>query len=119
MQPLRSQRMVLALLLAGVTGAMLSDASRAAAPPPNCQAFNLDGTASTPLRPVSLPPQQSCTTRMSNGFPLPDPSCTSGAVNPALTTDVLRDPDFRTRCVRGHATIEEDKATTYEWYGQN
>ena|SRR5579863_379051 len=83
----------------------------------NCDQFNLDGTASTPLQAVTLPPTRACSPRMSNGFPLPDPNCTPGAINPGLTVDVLRNPDFRTRCVRGHATTEEEKATTYEWYG--
>jgi hypothetical protein len=107
---------VLALLLVGITCVALPEAARAASPA-NCEEFNLDGTASTPLQAVSLPPPQSCTTRMSNGFPLPDPNCTPGAVNPTLTVDVLQNRDFRTGCVRSHATTEEEKATTYEWYG--
>jgi hypothetical protein len=71
---------------------------------------------STPLRAVAPPPSQSCTTRVSNGFPIPDPNCTPGAINPTLTIEVLRDPRFTTRCVRDAATKEEEKVTTYEWY---
>jgi hypothetical protein len=82
----------------------------------DCSKFNIDDTASTPLAQVTLPPTHACTTRMSNGFPLPDPGCTPGAINPTLTADILRNPDFRTCCVRSHTTTEEQKAQTYGWY---
>jgi hypothetical protein len=82
----------------------------------DCSAFNIDDTASMPLQPVSNPLPEHCTPGMSNGFPIPDPTCTPGAINPTLTVDVLRDPRFRTRCVRSHATTEEEKATTYGLY---
>jgi len=105
------------LLSAGMISAVVAPSGRAASPV-NCQEFDLNGTASTPLQSVILPPPaRSCAPRMSNGFPLPDPSCTPGAVNPMLTVDVLRNPDFRTGCVRGHATTEDEKAATYNWYG--
>jgi hypothetical protein len=84
--------------------------------PAVCDQFNVDGRASTPLLAVALPPSQSCTTRTSNDFPIPDPNCTPGAINPTLTINVLRDRSFTTRCVRDAATQEGEKATTYEWY---
>lgn len=84
--------------------------------PAVCDQLNIDGRASTPLRQVALPPRQSCTTPVKNDFPVPDPSCTPGAINPTLTVEVLRDPGFTTRCIRDAATREEEKATTYEWY---
>jgi hypothetical protein len=84
--------------------------------PPICDQFNVDGRASVPLRTVSLPPQQSCTIQTNNGFPVPDPNCTPGAINPTLTIEVLRDRSFTTRCIRDAATQEVEKATTYEWY---
>jgi hypothetical protein len=84
--------------------------------PAVCDELNVDGRASTPLRAVALPPSQSCTTRGSNGFPIPYSNCTPGAINPTLTIEVLRDPRFTTRCVRDAATKEEEKVTTYEWY---
>jgi len=84
--------------------------------PAVCDQFNIDGRASTPLRPVALPPQGACTTATRNGFPVPDPNCTPGVINPTLTIEVLRDPGFTTRCVRDTATPEQEKATTYEWY---
>jgi hypothetical protein len=81
-----------------------------------CNKFNIDAKASAPLGAVSLPPKQGCTTRMSNGFPLPDPDCTPGAINPTLTADVLRNTGFRTCCVRDDATTAQQKAATYGWY---
>jgi hypothetical protein len=84
--------------------------------PAICNHFDVDGRASAPLRTVTLPPPQSCTTHTTNGFPVPDPNCTPGAINPTLTIEVLRDARFTTRCVRDAATQEEEKATTYEWY---
>ena len=81
-----------------------------------CEKFSVDAKASNPLQAVSLPPTQACTTRMSNGFPIPDPNCTPAAINPTLTADVLRDPDFRTCCVRDNTTTAQEKATTYGWY---
>ena len=84
--------------------------------PPICDQFNVDGRASAPLRTVSLPPQQTCTIHTNNGFPVPDPNCTPGAINPTLTIEVLRDRSFTTRCIRDAATQEVEKATTYEWY---
>lgn len=84
--------------------------------PPVCDRLNIDGRASTSLHRVALPPQQNCTTPIRNGFPVPDPNCSPGAINPTLTIEVLRDPDFTTRCTRDAATSEEEKATTYEWY---
>ena len=84
--------------------------------PAICDQFNVDGRASAPLRSVSLPPQQTCTTQINNGFPVPDPNCTPGAINPTLTIEVLRDRSFTTRCIRDAATQEVEKATTYEWY---
>ncbi len=40
-----------------------------------------------------------------------------GAINPTVTVDVLRDPNFTTKCERDHAASAEDKAKTYDWYG--
>jgi hypothetical protein len=94
-------------------GCLHAQQSRAIA---NCDDFNLDGTASQPLANVTLPPAQKCALRMNNGFLLPDERCTPGAINPTLTVDVLRNPSFRTSCVRGSATSEAEKAGTYAWY---
>jgi hypothetical protein len=85
-----------------------------AAPPANCRAT--DSTASAPLQTVTLPPTDACTPRESNGFPLPDPACTPGAINPTVTLDVLQDKTFKTGCVRDGASTAKQKNATYGWY---
>jgi hypothetical protein len=82
----------------------------------NCTKFHITAKASSPLWQVTLPPAGTCATRMSNGFPIPDSRCTPGAINPTLTTTVLRDPGFRTSCVRDNTTTAAQKATTYKFY---
>jgi hypothetical protein len=82
----------------------------------NCAKFNIDVNAARSLGLVILPPPFGCTTRMSNGFPIPDPNCTPGAINPTLTAMVLRNPTFTTKCVRDNATSASQKAGTYTWY---
>ena len=72
--------------------------------PPICDQFNVDGRASAPLRTVRLPPQQTCMIHANNGFPVPDPNCTPGAINPALTIEVLRDRSFTTRDILDSAS---------------
>jgi hypothetical protein len=34
-----------------------------------------------------------------------------------VTVEVLRDPSFRTSCIRNKATSEEEKHVVYSWYG--
>ena len=58
-----------------------------------------------------------CSTHMSNGYPLPDPNCTPGAINPSVTQEKLRNPAFTTKCLRDNATTKAQKATTYQSYG--
>jgi len=87
-----------------------------AAQPASCSQFDIDSGASESLGPAPLTPSGSCTTRSRNGFLLPDPACTPGAVNPTVTIDVLRDPNFRTICVRGHASSAAEKNQTYQRY---
>jgi hypothetical protein len=71
------------------------------------------------MRPVTLPPSSKCSLGNSNGFLLPDSNCTPGAINPSLTLDVLKDPQFTTKCVRDQATSAQEKFATYQWYGLN
>ena len=85
----------------------------------NCSRFNIDDTASRPLHRVMVPPLRACKTVLSHGYPIPDPHCTPGAINPTVTTSVLEDPGFRTRCVRNDDTTEHQKTATYRWYGIN
>src|SRR5215468_5288127 len=93
-------------------GSLAPESSR----PEACTELNIDGRASSPLLAVVLPPLQFCTTRLSNGFPVPDPNCTPGASNPTLTIEVLKDRRFSTGCVRDAATGQQEKAVTYDWY---
>ena len=86
----------------------------AAAPPPDCGSFNINAKDSQPLKPADT--ASGCKTGMKNGYPVPDPKCTPGAVNNTLTVEVLRDPNFRTGCVRDNATSASQKASTYTLY---
>jgi len=83
----------------------------------DCSRFDIEPSASLPLHTVLIPPTRACATRMSNGFPTPDPDCTPGAINPSLTVEVLLNPAFRTSCVRDSTTTGHEKAATYNWYG--
>ena len=82
----------------------------------NCpEGIDIKGDA--PFQEVSLPPSQKCSVSGKNGFLVPDPNCTPGAVNPTLTLNVLKNPNFRTKCLRDGVTTPAQKATTYRWYG--
>lgn len=84
--------------------------------PPQCSDLDIDAKGDNPLQSVNLPPSAKCSLRNTNGFLLPDPNCTPGAVNPSLTLDVLKDHRFTTKCVRDQATTAQGKFTTYRWY---
>jgi len=90
--------------------------SHGARVPAACKSLGIDVKADSPLQPVTLPPS-SCSLGNKNGFRLPDPNCTPGAVNPTVTLDVLMNPQFTTKCVRDQATSPQEKAATYRWYG--
>src|SRR5690348_11828999 len=49
--------------------------------PANCPA-GIDAKGDVPFQQVDLPPAQKCSTGNKNGFLIPDPKCTPGAVNP-------------------------------------
>ncbi len=80
-----------------------------------CPVAGVQPTASKPLGPADA--SHGCTTQTKSGFPVPDPKCTPGAVNPSVTIDVLKNPSFRTGCIRDCATSEDDKNATYAQYG--
>jgi len=103
---------VASLALVGVCGVQPANAK----PPAQCNTLGIDTKASTPMQQVGTPAPKSCNTRMSHGYPIPDPACTPGAVNPTLTLDVLKNKTFRTSCVRDKATSASAKAKTYLWY---
>jgi hypothetical protein len=58
-----------------------------------------------------------CSVRVKNGYPLPDARCSPGAINPTVTMAVLKDPEFRTGCIRDCSTTNSQKANTYSAYG--
>jgi hypothetical protein len=82
-----------------------------------CSALGIDAGQSAPLSKVDLTGHPECKPGSSNGYPIPDPSCTPGAVNPTLTLEVLKDPNFKTGCVRDQASTAKEKRETYDWYG--
>ena len=53
---------------------------------------------------------------MRRGNVLPDPGCTPGGINPAVTAEVLRDGSWETRCDRNCETSEAQKHVAYRWY---
>ena len=63
------------------------------------------------------PGNGTCTTRMRDGYPAPDPRCTPGGINPSVTAEMLRSRGWRTGCIRNCATSEAEKHVTYRWYG--
>jgi hypothetical protein len=87
----------------------------------NC--FTINPRSEAPLAAVSLPPVHACQFIMSNGYPIPDRSCSPGAINPSVTLAILKtakEPPatgFRTSCVRDKSTTAHAKAATYDWYG--
>lgn len=87
-----------------------------AAVPNQCAQFHIDPEASSPMRSVTLPPSGTCKPIMKNGLPLPDPTCSPGAINPTLTLQVLAAKSFTTKCVRDLASSAAEKQKTYAWY---
>jgi hypothetical protein len=63
------------------------------------------------------PRNHTCSTLNRHGYPVPDPRCTPGGINPTVTSDVLENSGWRTGCIRDCSTSEADKHVTYRWYG--
>ena len=63
------------------------------------------------------PMDGACATTLSHGFPVPDPRCTPGGIDPSVTADVLRNRAWRTGCIRNCQTNEAEKHVAYRWYG--
>ncbi|MEA1647823.1 hypothetical protein UAJ10_02160 [Nitrospirillum sp. BR 11164] len=64
----------------------------ASADPPNCAALGIVPKDSVPQASIQLLPPTGCRTLMKNGYPVPDPRYTPGAINSSVTIGVLRDP---------------------------
>jgi hypothetical protein len=106
---------ILGLVSAGLLGFVLAATSAdAAATASGCNGIKLKGDK--PMQAVTLPPSGACKASMKNGYPIPDPSCTPGAVNPSLTLAVLTRKGFGTKCMRDKASTPSAKAKTYDWY---
>jgi hypothetical protein len=57
-----------------------------------------------------------CALKASHGYPLPDPECTPGAINPTVDLSVLQSGKFKTGCDRDAATSSKKKQSTYKSY---
>jgi hypothetical protein len=59
--------------------------------PVHCAQFHINDKASTPIVPGFVAEKTGCQTRKAaNGFPLPDPKCAPGAINPTLRESAPR-----------------------------
>src|SRR5579872_3232429 len=83
--------------------------------PAACQAFGTACTSSY-FAAWTEPENGTCQVRVEQGYPAPDPRCTPGGINPSVTAEVLRDPSWRTRCIRNCETSEAQKHAAYAWY---
>ncbi|MGA7523746.1 MAG: hypothetical protein WBW84_14945 [Acidobacteriaceae bacterium] len=63
------------------------------------------------------PGDGACSTTLRRGYPVPDPRCTPGGIDPSVTADVLRNRAWKTGCIRNCQTSEAEKHITYRWYG--
>ena len=77
---------------------------------------NIDVHGDQAFGPATSQRPGGCSTRLRNGFPVPDPNCTPGAFNPSVTLDILESKSFSTRCIRDKATTPEEKFVNYPWY---
>lgn len=82
----------------------------------SCKALGVT-CASQYLATWAWPKDGSCVLRTRNGYPVPDPRCTPGGVVPGLSATTLRDPQWRTRCIRNCQSTEQQKHVAYAWYG--
>jgi hypothetical protein len=62
------------------------------------------------------PGDGACSTTLRRGYPVPDPRCTPGGIDPSVRADVLRNRAWRTGCIRNCETSEAEKHITYRWY---
>ena len=63
------------------------------------------------------PTSDSCTPSTRRGYPIPDPRCTPGGIDPSVKLNALRDSQWKTRCIRNCETSEQEKHVAYSWYG--
>src|SRR5512146_1827992 len=67
--------------------------------PGSCSTLGI-GCTSSYFQPWQEPEEGSCQVMIRNGYPVPDSRCTPGGINPTATLSVMRNPAWRTRCIR-------------------
>ncbi len=80
-----------------------------------CSALGLT-CGSTYFAPWQPPAPGGCGVVVRAGNVFPDARCTPGGVNPSVTMETLRNPAWRTRCLRNCETSEAQKHIAYSWY---
>ena len=108
--------LLLALVGFGLTSHSMSSAA-AKVTCSSCPVRGIDPHASMRLANVNGFIGGPCSVRVNKGLPLPDARCSPGAINPTITLAVLKNPEFRTSCIRDCATTGSQKANTYGAYG--
>ena len=81
----------------------------------NCSALGVT-CSSNYFQAWSEPMDGACHTSIRNGYPIPDPRCTPGGFNSAVTLSVMQDPGWRTRCTRDCEVSQAKKHAAYGWY---
>lgn len=81
----------------------------------NCSTLGI-GCTSSYFQPWQEPQDGSCRVLIRNGYPVPDPQCTPGGINPTVTLGVMREPAWRTRCIRDCEESQAKKHAAYRWY---
>jgi len=107
--------LILALIAVLAAAPALTVGAQTTASCKSCPVASVKATASQALGPSDT--SQGCSTQTKEGFPVPDPKCTPGAINPTVTLAVLKDSAFRTACIRDCVTSEAEKSDTYGLYG--
>lgn len=82
-----------------------------------CDATGGVSCASVYFAQWTWPDDASCQATIRNGYPEPDARCTPGGVTPGITAETLRDPAWRTKCIRNCQSSEQQKHVAYAWYG--
>ncbi len=83
--------------------------------PDSCSTLGI-GCTSSYFQPWQDPEDGSCQVVIRNGYPVPDPRCTPGGINPTVTLNVMRNPAWRTRCIRDCEESHARKHAAYGWY---
>ena len=81
----------------------------------SCSALGVT-CSSNYFQPWQEPEDGACRTSIRNGYPVPDPQCTPGGINSTVTLSVMRDPGWRTRCIRDCEVSQAKKHVAYRWY---